>query len=245
LRLRSTHAPLLYLIAGLLAAAAAAWLTWSAQESVRRTVDVVVATKDVAPLAAIMPGDVAVRPEPIQAVPADALRASDAVIGRYVRFGLLSGQVVRAANLATTAVGAGPMDARMTTSVGDDPAVRAVAVALQATTGLDLPAPGDHVDLLAVVRGQGSTQARVLATRVLVLDRMAVGQGASGPAGSGSNPPMAQQGALVLALTVPQAQEVALAQTISWDIPWPWSCSKTTSNSSRSSNARWTASRTT
>ncbi len=213
MRLRTGNGSVYFIVFGLVAAIAAAWWTWSAQQAVHRTVDVVVATRDVPPLQAIMPGDVAVMPVPIQAVPADALRDGAATVGRYVRFGLLSGQVVQSANLAAGPTGSSQTDAQLTAVAGGSADERAVTVPLQAETGLDLPQPGDHVDLLAVVKGQGSSQARVLASDVPVLDRFAIGAVSTGPSITGTGQPALQQGALVLELTVAQAQQVALAET--------------------------------
>ncbi len=214
MRLRSGNGSLWFVAFGLIAAAAAAWWTWSAQQSATRTEAVVVATQDVLPLATVTPSDVQVQPVPIQAVPDGAIRTVSAVVGRFVRFGLLRGQVVQTANLAAAQGGTGPVDAQITAAADGSAEVRAVTVALQADTGLDLPAPGDHVDVLAVVRGPGTPQARVVAAGVLVLDRIAAGASSGGLGSPSAGQPVAQTGALVLALTVAQAEQVALAQTM-------------------------------
>ncbi len=213
MRLRSGNGSLWFVVFGLLAAIAAAWWTWSAQRTAQRTEDVVVATRDVAPLAAIMPGDVRILPVSVQAVPAGALRDSTAAVGHYVRYGLLRGQVVQGADLAAARAGASATDVQITRAAHGSADMRAVTVALQAATGLDMPVPGDRVDVLAVVRGAGTAQARVVAAGVLVLDRLALGPAASGLNAPVAGQSLAQAGALVLALTVTQAEQVALAQT--------------------------------
>jgi Flp pilus assembly protein CpaB len=212
MRLRSGNGSIWFLIFGVLAAGVAAWWTWTAQRTALRTVDVVVATHDVLPLSEVLPDDVRLAAVPVPAVPSDAVRNTASVVGQYVRYGMIHGQVVRAANLAATQPGTSRTDAEIAMTAADSPSVRAVAVALQADTGLDLPTPGDHVDVLAVVHDQGDTQARVLASNVLVLDRLTTGASASGQAAGPE--PVAQAGALVLALTVVQAEQVALAQTV-------------------------------
>ncbi|HVB09422.1 MAG TPA: RcpC/CpaB family pilus assembly protein [Bacillota bacterium] len=213
MKLRPGNGSTWFVLMGVMVAALAAWWTWSVQESAHRTVDALVATQDVAPLQAILPADVRVVPVPIQAVPADALRDGSSVVGHYVRFGLLRGQVVRSANLTATQAGASQADAQLTSASAGSTDLRAVAIALQAVTGLDLPTPGDHVDLMAVVKGQGQVQARVIASDVLVLDRLAVGSSGNAPQALGAAQTL-QQGALVLALTIPQAQQAALAEAM-------------------------------
>jgi Flp pilus assembly protein CpaB len=212
-RLRSGNGSLWFVALGLIAAVAAAWWTWSAQQAANRTEAVVVATEDVPPLATVAPGAVQLQLVPVQAVPDGAIREVSAVVGHYVRFGLLHGQVVQTASLASTA-GGNPADAQITAAADGSADVRAVTVALQAETGLDLPVPGDHVDVLAVVRGQGTPQARVVASGVLVLDRIGASPTTGGLSAPGASQPSAQSGALVLALTVAQAEQVALAQTM-------------------------------
>ncbi len=214
MRLRSGNGSVYFIVFGLLAAAFAAWWTWSAQQAAHRTEAVLVAVRDVLPMTAVMPGDLQLAQVPLAAVPPDALRRQGAAVGRYLRYGLLRGQVLQQADLAAAPAGTGPADAQLTSAAAGNAQMRAVAVPLQAETGLDLPQPGDHVDLLAVLKGGSSAQARLLASDVLVLDQIAIGSSpaASGPVGGAQ--PALEQGALVLALTVDQAEQVALAQSM-------------------------------
>lgn len=214
MRLRSGNGSVYFIVFGLLAAALAGWWTWSAQQSARRTEAVLVAARNVPPMTAIMPGDLQLAQVPLAAVPAGAFRRQGAVVGQYLRYGLLRGQVLQRAGLAAAPAESGPADAQLTAVAAGNAQMRAVAVPLQAETGLDLPQPGDHVDLLAVLKGGASAQARLLASDVLVLDQIAIGVSpAAATPGTGPQPAL-EQGALVLALTVDQAEQVALAQSM-------------------------------
>jgi Flp pilus assembly protein CpaB len=208
--------------AGVILAVLAAGLVWLLGESSRRTALALVATRDVPPLTRLAPADVALRPVPAQALPRDALRSAGQASGRFVRYGLLSGQVVRLANLAASAAGAGRFDEQLTAAARGPGAadLRAVTLALTPQAGLVLPRAGDRVDVVAVVRAGQLRQARVIASRVRVLDRLLIGapsgpgRGGSGGSGSAASAIRARQGIVVLALTLAQAEQVALAQAV-------------------------------
>jgi Flp pilus assembly protein CpaB len=208
------------MVVGVILAALAAGAVWMLTRASQREAVALVATRDVPPLTQVLPTDVALRRLPIQAVPRDALRAVSQASGEFVRYGLLAGQVVRAANLAKTAEGASQFDAQLTSvSKGAKGGVmRAVTLAVTPQTGLVLPQAGDLVDIVAVIHGVSGNQARTLAQGVRVLDRLVIGGSSSrGQPGRGrvsTNTVQAQQGILVLALTVDQAEQVALAQSM-------------------------------
>lgn len=181
-----------------------------------RTVDVVVATRDIPPLEAVNPADVKLEARPASGVPAGAFTNLTPVVGKYLRFGLVKGQVVVAPMLAETAEQASAYDVALASAAkaaGQD--LRAVPLALDQTRGFGLMQKGDRIDILAVIGASGNgKQAVVVASHVLVLDIL--GGGSTGPQANPTQPGQTQpssSGVVVLALTPEQAQQVALAQS--------------------------------
>lgn len=210
----------LLMAVGVILAVLAAGAVWMLAQRAHQTAVALVATRDVPPLTQIEPTDVVLKPLPVQALPRDALRATAQASGRFVRYGLLAGQVVQAADLAATAQGASQFDEQLTAvaaTARHPQRMRAVTLSVTPQNGLVLPHAGDRIDLLAVLKQTHQQQAVVLASGIRVLDRVITGgipQRAGGSINASNNAAQVQQGILVLALTVHQAQQVALAQVM-------------------------------
>lgn len=191
-----------------------------------RQVMVVVATRDIQPLAPIMPGDVEVRPVPATAVPkSDAYHSTAALIGHFVQYGVVAGDVVRPQMLLATPEGSSSLNVQLReASAKGGTALEAVPLPLDQSGGFTLPQPGDRVSILGVLNppgagGQGQGQvSKVVIGHVLVLSVIAPGSVPAAKAtpfgGSASAPTGAQatSGVLVLALTPTEAERLVLAE---------------------------------
>lgn len=193
-----------------------------------RQIQVVVATRDLPPLSPIMPGDVAVASKPLAALPRSGwFRATAPLVGKFVGYGLVKGEVVQGDMLASAPGVASVYDVQLSHAVDSTKTdLRAVPFPLNESSGFTLPRPGDHVDIVAVLSSQGqgtagqaTKQARVLIPQALVLS--VSGPTAAGPTSQGSfagsstgATQTATSGVLILALTQSQAEQLVLAESM-------------------------------
>lgn len=191
-----------------------------------RQVMVVVAAHDIEPLAPIMPGDVEVRAVPVTAVPkSGAYHSLTPLVGQFVQFGVVAGDVIRPEMLLATPVGSSSLDVQLrqaSSAAGSD--LEAVPLPLDQSAGFTLPHPGDRVSILGVLNpvgagGQATGQvSKVVIGHALVLSIIAPGSAqatkATPFAGSANTPTGAQasSGVLVLALAPTDAERLVLAE---------------------------------
>jgi len=191
-----------------------------------RQVMVAVAAHNIEPLAPIMPGDVVLHPVPASAVPkSGAYRSLTPLIGQFVQYGVVSGDVLRPQMLLTTPVGSSSLDVQLRAAASQaGAALEAVPLPLDQAAGFTLPHPGDRVSIMGVLTppgagGQvGGQESKVVISGALVLSVIAPGAGQSSKAtpfgGSTSSPTVTQasSGVLVLALAPTQAETLVLAE---------------------------------
>jgi Flp pilus assembly protein CpaB len=194
-----------------LAAVLAGVVVWGAISELRppapATTAALVALRDLAPGAVLSPADLQVVQREAVALPADAVRSPDDVVGRTVSFPVRAGEPVTARHV----VAAGLLEAL-------GPGLVATPVTLADPASGSLVSRGDLVDVLAAASGAatGSPTAAVVASRVRVLVAPAREQSTSGGL-LGS--PVAASGdggaGLVLATTTEQALAIARAAVTS------------------------------
>jgi Flp pilus assembly protein CpaB len=192
-----------------------------------RQVSVVVAVHDIPPLSPILPGDVALRPVPATAVPRTGVyRSVTPLIGQFVQYGIVAGDVVRPQMLLAMPAGSSPLDVQLReASQAAGMALEAVPLPLDQAAGFTLPHPGDRVSIVGVLNppgGQGSGQmAKFVLRHALVLAVLAPGQQSTAvkatPFGGSAAVPttgqaQATSGVLVLALPPTDAERLVLAE---------------------------------
>jgi Flp pilus assembly protein CpaB len=194
-----------------LAAVLAGVVVWGVTSELRppdpATGPALVAVRDLAPGALLGAADLQVVQRDLAALPVDAARGPDEVVGRTVSFPVRAGEPLTARHV----VGGGLLEAL-------GPGLVATPVALADAASGSLVSRGDLVDVLAAASGAatGSPTASVVASRVRVLVAPAREQGATGgllgaPAAAGGD----AGAGLVLATTTEQALAIARAAVTS------------------------------
>ena len=194
-----------FLLFAVILAGAAGVLASQALKRFNETAPVVVALKTIEPYTQVSLTDVKVQEVPLASVPSDAIVDTKDIVGKFVRDRILQGEILRKARIADTDPGKSVLAARL--SELNRPDLRAFALPFTSETGLaGQVKPGDRVDIIASVRMQaGQTNVgvgKIVAANVLVLDVKSSG-------GSGAQ----DQGALILALTPQQIEDIAFALT--------------------------------
>lgn len=167
---------------------------------------VLVAAHDLAPGTVLVAADVRTASLPAGAVPSDAVASPATALARTVTAPVLAGEAVRSRDLLAPSLVA---------ALG--PGMRATPVRLADDVAASLLRPGDGVDVLAAVGGDGATggsaSAEVVAAGVRVL---AVPDAASSAAGGllGGGSSTGAGVVLVLATTPQQALDLARAAAV-------------------------------
>jgi Flp pilus assembly protein CpaB len=178
---------------------------------------VVVAVRFVGPMQKVQAGDVQLLNRPTEGLPGDALRTTAQAVGHYTLYGLVPGEVVQRGALVDKSLPGTALDAELQelAAAQSGQGYRAYVLPLDDKHGYTLPQPGDRVDILAQVKAEQSTEAGVLLQQVLVLAKVdGSGQSNSTPIPGQSQQQSATSGDLILALTQPEIDRLALAQAI-------------------------------
>jgi pilus assembly protein CpaB len=192
-----------FLLLAVVFAAGAALIAANTVRSFNETEAVVVALKDLPAYAEIKTEDVKVVETPAASVPKDAFLRIEEVQGKYLRYPVFAGEVLRAARLADTHPDKGLMAARL--SALKRPDLRAFSLPYDETIGVGGEVKeGDRVDIVASVKIETGARGQVglgkiVARNVVVLKTV---KGEDG-----------DKGTIVLALTPGQIEDIAFALT--------------------------------
>lgn len=187
------------LLGALLVAMAAGVIAVVSMRWAQPTVPVVVVVRDVPPGASLSAGDVTVRTLPPVAVPSDAIRKPSDAEGLRVRTGLVAGDTVRRAHMATDGSNLAARLSHLGTDTGGE--WRAVALPGDIVGGLlGRLVMGDQVDIESVVTvmaERGSTRMAIHVTQAIVLDT--------------EKPMNSDKGWLILAIPAEDVPRISLA----------------------------------
>jgi Flp pilus assembly protein CpaB len=166
---------IVFLLVAVLCGLIAAVLSGTLLSSYAQMVDVVAVVGDIGPGEQLSAGAVSKVSLPAAAVPADAvLNIADAE-GRFLRFGLVGGSVVRTAHLAEGVQG-GQLSAALT--YVEEPHMRAFAIPFSGIISVGgAITQNDRVDLIAGIVVDEEPVARIIARGVRVLSVIPEGQG--------------------------------------------------------------------
>ncbi|MCL6595197.1 MAG: Flp pilus assembly protein CpaB [Firmicutes bacterium] len=193
-----------------MAAAALVWMrrqeaaAQAGRAAAPATAAVLVPRVDIAAGASLNPGEFVQRRLPVADVPPGSVTSPAAVAGAVARQALWAGEPVVAGMLYASA-------AQATLAAQLPHGMRAVDLPVSSAAGVGgLLAPGDRVDVVAVVNSVSPARAVVLLTDVPVL---AVVGGSAGSAEAGGQVTSGTYTSVVLEVTPRQAAALALAQT--------------------------------
>ncbi len=194
----------------------AAFLAVRAVEAARHEVPAVVARRVVPPLTRVTADDVALARVPDAALPVQAIRTAQAVVGHFTRMGLVPGEIVSAAAMNGAPTGTSALDVRLAEAAhARCPGQKrqgchwpvAMVLGVGVNQGEALVRGGDRIDIVASYRIRTGTVAQTLVRDALVLQRQPAGQGA-GAGAPGAAPH------LVVELSRSQSLRVALAEAL-------------------------------
>jgi pilus assembly protein CpaB len=139
---------------------------------------IVYAVKDIPEGATISAADLEEKEELTSRIPPDALASSSLAIGRIAKYGIPTGNIVSARDLAQTAAAVG-FESKLKEGY------RAVTFAVDANSGVaGFVNPGSHVDIVAVVGGGAQTKAHPILSDIEVVAVGSVYQRSPGATGS-------------------------------------------------------------
>ncbi len=191
-----------FLLLGIVFALGAAFIAVRTVRSFNETKAAVVALKDLPAFAEIKPEDVKIVEIPAASVPKDALLKVADVQGKYLKYPVFEGEVLRAMRIADTQPDKGLMAARL--SMLKRPDLRAFALPFNETIGVGGEVrDGDRVDIVASVKiesGGGQVGVgKIIGKNVMVLKTVKSKE--------------SDNGTIVLALTPSQIEDIAFALT--------------------------------
>jgi hypothetical protein len=198
---------LLAVACGLVAAVTATRLLGRATHAV----DVVVADQLLPPLSRVPAGAVRLEAVSASALPPQALRSLGVVVGQFTRTGLVPGEVVSQAALASTGDKGTVLDARVSAwqatcgSASHCGSLVAMTLPVGPDQGFSMVRQGDRVDVVASYTLSGGPVAQVVAQGVPVLERL-------GGQNTQSALPTSGTGWLVLGVTESQALRLQLLE---------------------------------
>jgi len=221
---RNGSRPLLWFLLALVFSGGAGLLGYNIVQSAVAGIPVVVVKKDVGPLEVIPADAVAVEARPRAAVPQDAVKTPEEVVGKYTRTGLVPGMILQESMIAGNPTeGVAGIDAKLEElSKQAGKSLRAFALELNSAQGYRIVQPNQRVDIVAHVQSSSMDHAGVLVPNVAVLAKVdKQDQSSSGSSGgimggnsNNKNNSGAPEGVVVLALTPEDAARVLMAKDI-------------------------------
>lgn len=223
--MRNGSRPLLWFLLALVFSGGAGLLGYNIVQSAVAGIPVVVVKKDVGPLEVIPADAVAVETRPKAAVPEDAVKSVEEVVGKYTRTGLVPDMILQRSMIAgNPAEGVAGIDAKLQElSKQAGKPLRAFALELNSAQGYRIVHPNQRVDIVAHVQSSSIDQAGVLVPNVTVLAKVDKQDQSSGGSSGGimggssdknKNNGGAPEGVVVLALTPEDAARVLMAKDL-------------------------------
>lgn len=162
---------------------------------------VVIATKDIKAYQKVSLDDVEVVEIPKIAIPADAVKTVNDIVGKYLMYQITAGDIVRMSKIADVK-GTALLSAQLTQL--KDPKIRAFSLPYTSETGVgNNLEPGDRVDIIASVKIDTNSGpvgvGKIIAQNVQILKIQKASEGGTG--------------ILTVALTPQQIEDIAFALT--------------------------------